>query len=269
MRPAMLHPITLPATDSSLERLIRADAPTRMRAVAVLDGTLVGRAWVDDPTRPRGVLVIEDADGTTYAGGDLTRDAVAATLAGVPTRSGDLIFGFAGPDDPLHDLVPGEPYWRGEAIDLVDRVPPADEETLLRRELEDGAQLVRLDAATLPMTEWYEDTIHAAGSLERWLEAGIGYGVLREGELLAEATAGPRCRGWLELGVITREAHRGHGYGTLVSCAVARACEAGGDRVWWNANADNAPSLAIARRIGFRTERRYELVACRAPRLTG
>ena len=265
----MLQPISLPATDPTLEALIRSDAPARMRAVAVLDGTLVGRAWLDDPAHPRAVLIIEDADGTTYAGGDLTREVVAATLAGLPTRSGDLIFGFAGPDDPLRDLVPGDPYWRGEAIDLTDRVPNPDEASLLTRELEGGAHLVRLDATTLPMTEWYEDTIHAAGSLERWLEASIGFGVLREGELLAEATAGPRCRGWLELGVITREAHRGHGYGTLVSCAVARACEAGGDRVWWNANADNAPSLAIARRIGFRTERRFELVACRAPRLTG
>jgi GNAT superfamily N-acetyltransferase len=269
MRPAMLHPMSLPATDPTLERLIRADAPTRMRAMAVLDGVLAGRAWVDEPARPRAVLVIEDADGTTYAGGNLTRDAVAATLAAVPTRSGDLIFGFADPDDPLRDLVPGEPYWRGEAIDLVDRVPPPDEDALLRRELEGGAQLVRLDATTLPLTEWYEDTIHAAGSLDRWLGSGIGYGVMRDGELLAEATAGPRCRGWLEMGVITREAHRGNGYGTLVSSAVARASEAGGDRVWWNANADNAPSLAIARRIGFRTERRYELVACRAPRLSG
>ena len=264
----MLHPISLPAADPGLEGLVRADTPTRMRAVAVLDGVLAGRAWVDEPARPRAVLVIEDADGTTYAGGDLTRDVVAATLAGVPTRSGDLIFGFAGPDDPLRDLVPQEPYWHGEAIDLVDREPTPDEDALVDRVLEEGAHLVRLDATTLPMTEWYEDTIHAAGSLDRWLTAGIGYGVLRGGELLAEATAGPRCRGWLEMGVITREAHRGRGYGTLVSLAVVRACEAAGDRVWWNANADNGPSLAIARRIGFRTERRYELVACRAPRLT-
>lgn len=261
----MLQPIPLPAADPTVESLIPTDAPARMRAVAVLDGVLAGRAWVDDLSRPGAVLVIEDADGTTFGGGSLTRDDVAAALTGVDTRAGDLIFGFADPDDPLRDVVPAEPYWRGEAIDLTDRVPPHEEASLLSRVLEDGAELVRLDATTLPLTEWYEDTIHAAGSLDRWLIGGIGYGVLRDGELLAEATAGPRCRGWLEMGVITREAHRGHGYGTLVSLAVARACEAAGDRVWWNANADNAPSLAIARRIGFSSERRYELVACHAP----
>jgi RimJ/RimL family protein N-acetyltransferase len=43
---------------------------------------------------------------------------------------------------------------------------------------------------------------------------------------------------------------------------VARACEARGDTVWWNANAGNAPSIAIARRIGFQRERAYEVVAC-------
>jgi RimJ/RimL family protein N-acetyltransferase len=114
----------------------------------------------------------------------------------------------------------------------------------------------------LPHTEWYEDTLHAFGSLERWESLGEGWAIAAGDELLAECTAGPRTRGLLEMGVITREAHRRRGYGTLVSRLVARACEARGDRVWWNANAGNAPSLAIARRIGFRQERAYDLVAC-------
>jgi GNAT superfamily N-acetyltransferase len=86
-----------------------------------------------------------------------------------------------------------------------------------------------------------------------------------DGAVAAESNAGPRCRGLLEMGVVTREPFRRRGFGTLVSVAVARACEERGDRVWWNANATNVPSLAIARRLGFSTERRYEVVACHAP----
>jgi RimJ/RimL family protein N-acetyltransferase len=247
-------------------RLIPLDTPTRPRATAVLDGVLSGYLWVDDADDPNAVLVIEDADGTVYGGGELTREMVAEALAGIETASAELVFGFSGSRDPLRGLVPVEPFWSGEAIDFTDRHPPAEEAAELDVQLADGARAVPLDASLLPRIEWYEDTLHAFGSVERWLELALGYGVLVDGELVAEALAGPRTRaGQMEMGVITREAHRRRGFGTLVSRLTARACEARGDTVWWNANAGNTPSLAIARRLGFRRERRYELVACHAP----
>ena len=248
-----------PAT-AGFEPMLPADLPTRPRAVAVLDGVLAGRVWADDSEAPGAVLAIETADGTVYGAGSLTRDAVADALAGVETLSGDLIFGFRGPDDPMRDLVPGEPYWRGEAIDFTDRQPSAD-----GGDMPAGVEVVGIDAALLPRTEWAEDTLHAFGSAERWEQLGVGRAIVSGDELLAECLAGPRVRGLLEMGVITREASRGRGHGTLVSRLVAEACEARGDRVWWNANAGNEPSIRIARRIGFRHERRYELVALHAP----
>jgi RimJ/RimL family protein N-acetyltransferase len=258
-----LDQLSPPFDVASIERLIRTDAPTRPRALAVLDGVLVGRVWAHDARQPSAALVLEDADGTVWAGGPLEPDVVTETLADVETASGDLIFGFADAHDPLRGLLRRAPYWTGEAIDFTDRDPPADEEAELNAtRLEEGLRIVQLDAATLPLIEWYEDTLRAFGSIERWMELGVGFGVLAGEELAAEAMAGPRTRGLLEMGVATRERFRGRGYGTLVSRLVARACEARGDRVWWNANAANAPSLAIARRLGFRHERRYELAAC-------
>lgn len=261
----MLHEVPPIRIGSAAERLIPVDVPTRPRALAVLDGLLSGRAWADDPRDPRAVLVMEDADGTVFGGGALTAEAVRSALDGVATRSGDLIFGFAGSDDPMRAMVPADPYWRGEALDFTDRVAPADEDALVRGDRPEDARIVRLDASLLPLTEWYEDTLHAFGSAERWEELGLGYAVMVGDRMVAEAMAGPRCRGLLEMGVVTREDNRRRGFGTLVSRLTARACEAQGDRVWWNANADNAPSLAIARRLGFKHERRYDLVACHAP----
>lgn len=248
------------AASAGLEPMLAADLPARPRAVAVLDGALAGRVWADDPENPGAILVIETADGTVYGGGALTRDSVADALAAVETKSGDLIFGFRGPDDPVRDLVPGEPYWRGEAIDFTERQPLTVEDERLS-----GVDIVRIDGALLPRIEWAEDTLHAFGSTDRWEELGVGLAVVDGDELLAECLAGPRVRGLLEMGVITREAFRGRGYGTLVSRLVAEACEALGDRVWWNANAGNEPSIRIARRIGFTRERRYELVALHSP----
>jgi RimJ/RimL family protein N-acetyltransferase len=261
----MLRAIARPVANPAVELLIPAATPTRQRALAVIDGVLSGHVWADDPDAPSAVLVMEDADGTVYAGGDLTVERVHATLAGVETASGDLIFGFAGPHDPLRALVPAEPYWRGEAIDFTDRVPPPDEAERLAAPLPDGIELRPLNAATLPLIEWYPDTVRSFGSVEAWERHGLGYAAFLDGVPLAESVAGPRCRGLLEMGVVTREAHRGKGLGTLVSIAVARAAEERGDRVWWNANAGNAPSLAIARRLGFTREQPYDLVACHAP----
>lgn len=261
----MLTEITPGSSTDGLEVLLPADVPARPRAIAVLDATLTGRVWVDDPGEPRTVLVIETADGTVYGGGALTRELVADALAGVETRAGDLIFGFSGPDDPLRGIVPVAPYWEGQAIDFTDRQPGHDEATAVERaELPNGIRVVRVDATILPRTEWYEDTLHSFGSLERWESLGEGWAVADGEQLLAECTAGPMTRGLLEMGVVTREAHRRRGYGTLVSRLVARACEARGDAVWWNANAGNAPSIAIARHIGFQRERAYEVVACHA-----
>jgi GNAT superfamily N-acetyltransferase len=264
MRRLMLREVPLPHSSPSLERLIDADAPTRPRAVAVLDGVLAGRAWTDDIADPRAAIVIEDADGTVFTGGDLTVDAVRTTLSGVRTKSGDLIFGFSAESDTARALVPAEPYWTGEAIDFADRIAPTDESDAIEAALPDDARVVVLDERTLPQTEWYPDTMHAFGSIERWMELGVGFAVMVGDEMAAESMAGPRCRGLLEMGVVTRERYRRRGFGTVVSQLTARACEARGDRVWWNANAANAPSLSIARRLGFRTERRYRLVACHA-----
>jgi GNAT superfamily N-acetyltransferase len=250
----------------AVESLIPHDVPARPRALAVLDGLLTGAAWADDPADPSWVVVIETADGSVYAGGELTAPLLARVLGGVETASGDLVFGFRGAGDPIRRLLPPNAYHTGEAIDFTDRVAPSDEGDELGPP--PGMRVERIGPDLLPRTEWYEDTLFAFGSAERFAELGIGYGLVDGDVLVAECTTGPRTRGSYEMGVVTREALRGRGFGTLVSRHVARACEATGATVWWNASAANPPSVAIARRLGFRTERRYELVAYRTSEWT-
>jgi len=244
-----------------VERNIPADAPARPRALAVIDGVLAGSVWADDPDEPTWTVVVEKADGTVYAGGALSASILDQIMPGVETAAGDLIFGFAGPDDPLRPILPPDPYYRGEAIDFTEREAPAGETT--RSAAPADVSVTRIGLDLLPQTEWYADTLLAYGSAERFAALAVGFGILADDRLVAECIAGPRVRGTMEMGVATREAHRGRGYGTLVCRHVARACEAAGDSVWWNASATNEPSLAIARRLGFRVQRRYELIAYR------
>ena len=63
----------------------------------------------------------------------------------------------------------------------------------------------------------------------------------------------------MELGVRTAPDHRGRGYATVTCRHLVRDIEARGLWPWWNTNAGNAPSIALARRLGFARERAYEL----------
>ena len=76
------------AASADAGELIPADAPTRARGLAVLDGVLSGFVWVDDPVAPRELLVIEDADGTVFAGGPPSRGDVMDALTGLATQVG-------------------------------------------------------------------------------------------------------------------------------------------------------------------------------------
>lgn len=261
--------MTPDAQSQALEALLPAELPTRPRALAVLDGVLAGRVWTDDPDAPSWVVVIETADGTVYVGGAVDRPVLHAILAPVETRSDELVFGFTGPDDPVRQLVPPDPPYVGRAVDFTDRLAPDDEAEALAVPTPDGLRLAILDDALLPHTEWYADTLHAFGSIEGWTANGVGRCLLDGSTVVAESMAGPRARGVLEMGVATRGPYRRRGYGTLVSRHVARACEAAGDRVWWNTSESNVPSQRIARALGFRTERWYDLVAYRIPELRG
>lgn len=251
------------AARERIERLLPDDLPARPRAVAVLDGVLAGRVWTDDPVTPSWAVVIETADGTVYAGGALSGETLREVFGEAETRSGDLIVGFRGAEHSIRRLLPPDPYYTGRAIDFTERRAMPDEAQLLTSPLADGLSLVDL-AGILPRTEWAEDTIHAFRSAEAWDRLGIGRCLVDgDGSVVARGMAGPRVRGRMEMGVWTRDDSRRRGFGTLVSLATAVAAEAAGASVWWNTNADNVGSIGIARRIGFRRERPYELVAFR------
>jgi RimJ/RimL family protein N-acetyltransferase len=243
------------------QRLLPPDLPTRPRALAILDGVQEGRILADRSDEPTWLVVVERLEGTVYAGGTLTAAALSRALAAVQPESDDFVIGFSGPDDPMRGLVPSNPSFRGEAIDFTDREPPADEADAAAQPAPDGLRLAELTADLLPRTEWYQATLRAYGSPEGWSERGIGRCLLAGREVAAEAMAGPRVRGLMEMGVATRGPYRRRRYATYLAQQVARACEERGDTVWWNASADNLPSQAIARRLGFRRQCRYELVA--------
>ena len=89
----------------------------------------------------------------------------------------------------------------------------------------------------------------------------VGYCVAHAGEIVAEAVAGPFARGIAEIGVGTKPQHRGRGLATAAAARLLQACEELGFRPLWNAAQHNAPSVALARRLGFVIEQPFEVYA--------
>jgi mycothiol synthase len=71
------------------------------------------------------------------------------------------------------------------------------------------------------------------------------------GEIVATALTAACSERYAEIGVYTREDHRGRGYATAAASLVAGAAQAAGKIPVWGAGAHNEASLRVAAKLGF------------------
>lgn len=239
----------------ALRALCPTQGPTYRRCFSVLDGTAAGRILTDDPVAPEWAAVQECFDdGTLFLTGALSPELVAELIQFLRRERGVTV-GLT-PDDPLLMLLPPNADDDGMAIDFEERAPEVDLERLIQPP--DGLRLARIDAELLPRCAWSPWMIV---DLAATLDHGLGYCVL-DGELVvAEAFAGPVGEGALEMGTIVHADYRGHGLGTVVCARTILECERLGYRTWWNTALSNVASAGLARKLGYRIERPYRVLA--------
>jgi GNAT superfamily N-acetyltransferase len=189
-----------------------------------------------------------------FLAGSLDRDLVADVI-GLLRRDRVVSVGLT-PDAPLGALLPSDFDAEGVDIEFEDRdsgvdlghfvTPPA------------GLRLVPIDRDLVPRCLWGPWMV---ASLETALDHGLGFCLLDGEQVVAEAFAGPAVRGVLEMAVITREAYQRRGLATVVCARTILECERRGNRTWWNAGEANVGSVGLARKLGYRTERRYRVLA--------
>jgi predicted GNAT family acetyltransferase len=110
-------------------------------------------------------------------------------------------------------------------------------------------------------TEWKPDDVRFVGGVEIWEKKHIGYCLIKDKKIVAEASAGPPALGMYEPGVFTQETHREMGYGTIVSARLLQEIEKLGGQTYWNCAKQNTASAAIARKLGYRVEKEYRCIA--------
>jgi hypothetical protein len=239
----------------SIRRLYPTSGHTWRRAFAVLDGRSRGRILSEDLTNPTWAAVQEYSDDSVlYLAGTLTRELVADLIEGL-RRDRIVTVGFVE-DDPLLDVLPSDPDFSGGDIDFEDRNPAIDLEPFIR--LPEGLRLARIDADLAPRCIWGP---WMTASVESSVTDGLGYCLLDGERVISEAFAGPIVDGALEMATITDDAYQRRGLATIVCARTILECERLGYATWWNTGLTNLASAGLARKLGYRIERQYRVMA--------
>ena len=202
-----------PYAVSRLLRLFDRDVPTKVRLVCVFEGRNPGTVLVDDAHDPTWCVVREAGWGYTFIGGQPDARQLTQAISGLRRESYADVISWDGDTSPL--LSPLQPD-RVQAV-LEFSCRSADDPTvekLIRRVPKDYT-IRRMDERLIEKCLWGPDMARASGSLQGFLQTGLGFCLMREEEILCEAYAIYWAAGSVEIGVITQEKHRRLGYASM------------------------------------------------------
>ncbi len=248
----------------AIRALFRMDMPTGVRCLSVLGGGNAGRIFVDDLPQPKMSLVWEQDDGTLYRGG-VTDWQVVAGMVAMLRQNSVVALSFRDGDPGVADF-PADPDAGAECVELERPAHGSDLSPFL--ELPAGYQVFRMGRDLLEKSPRLDETLHRYGDLDRRLETGLDVCLLRGDEFVCEAGADMDVGGIRELGVVVEPAYRhGWGFGTLVTAHLLSWCDELAVSTYWDCVKLNIGSLKIARKLGFRNERGYKLLAWFPPKI--
>jgi hypothetical protein len=247
----------------TLKALFDPWMPTAIRCQAVLGGGNAGRIFVDVPDHPRIGYVWERDDGTLYQGG-LKDSQVLQRIVEHLGQEAIVALGFRD-GDPEVENFPPDPQAGAECVELERPAKGSDLSEYLK--LPQGFSVHRMGRALLEKSPRLDETLVRYVSLESYLETGMNVCILHGEEFVCEAGADMEVGGMREVGVVTKLAYRGgQGFGTLVTAHLLNWCDELGYATYWDCAKLNIGSLKIARKLGFRNERCYKLLAWFPPK---
>lgn len=238
--------------------LFRTDEPHPTRLPAVLTGMAHGKLLTDNPTNPTWGIVQEGYDGCIYLGGEPSPTTIAAVITQL--RKERMVLALVWPTDPRTALLPQTFDEESLSIDFYDRSLGQGLDCYCNA-LPDNCTIRRANRELIMRTEWGPGDVDYQGGLDAWEERCICFCLMRGEEILSEASVGPSVDGLREPGVFTQKAHRGNGYGTIVSAHLVHHIERLGERTYWSCDSTNYPSAAIARKLGYRLEKPFRVLA--------
>ncbi len=155
------------------------------------------------------------------------------------------------PAPPGYKIIP--------RLEFCDYDPDSPRLSTLREQIPAGFRLRRINRELLQRCEWRDDMVFYTGSLDNFLRHDLGLCLMRGEEIIVEAYASALGDPFAEIGAITHEAQRGKGYAPIALAYLIQMLEERGYHAYWSCDRDNPASASVARKLGFKIERAYEI----------
>jgi hypothetical protein len=199
-------------------------------------------------------VVQEAAFGSLYLAGVMRAEVLSTLIHDLHTQSDVLVGLWQG--DPRWELLPPNPEYSGYTLEFT--AHQGGEEL---PDIPPGCELKPLDHSLSKQILGRNFLARLYGNLQRVLQWGYGLCLVQGDELLCEAFAGPAAGGVIEIGVETAPHHMRKGYAMLTCAHLIAEMEQQGYSTYWNCEQGNLASAALARKLGYRLEKEYKLVA--------
>jgi GNAT superfamily N-acetyltransferase len=233
----------------------------RVAIGALLDRRADGRIFVDDPAQPTGVFFWNDFR-FSYLLGDPADGAFVADVADLLAH--DLLPAARDSHDPSVVIYPHPVSWSRRLPDLLDgRTAIALKRRIFSFEV---IRFGRLKAAPIPagMTLRPIDADRIADSdplaaeidllwtsREAFLADGGGFCLVQDGAVVSACLTAFAAGQEREISIHTHPAYRGRGLASVTGAAFIADCVQRGLTPVWECWHDNAPSVALAAKLGF------------------
>lgn len=233
---------------------------------AIMAGNNPGRVFVDNEEKPSAGLVwLGNHDGFFFFGEKRNEefnqkvtgfiDRVIAPQAQELNLEWFECFGnHPGWDETIETIFSGRDMqtWNQKVFSL-----PGDQRTVsISACLPAEFSLLRIvpgnlssEISNLPF--WGKRICDFWGDLERFFELGIGYGILREKELVGLCFSGFVEGDVHGIDIETLPAYQGKKLGQIMGSAFVEDCQARNLTPYWDCMESNKPSEAVARKIGL------------------
>ena len=242
---------------SALEVFFDLRDPAGLRCIAVLEGIRPGRVFADSIDAPTWVVVWEGVFNALYPAGEIDLSKLSELIERF--RKERMLFIGLWLDDPLWEEIQPKFDQESRVFDFYDRFQDGRLQKFIDL-LPPGTELRRVDENLIEQS--VNRDLHLSGypTPKDALSDLVGFFLMKGDEVLCEALAGSEIMGIREIGVDTPEPHRQRGYATITCARLIQYCEQQGWQTYWNCNKFNPGSVALARKLGYQTEKEYRLL---------